>query len=95
MNKVFESIREIHCHHKVPKRLGGGDEYDNLVLIHEDIHKLIHSTNKETILLYLEKLKPNATQLEKINYLRSKLKKSIIKKYNLEEHTLILENADD
>lgn len=95
MNKVFESISEIHCHHKVPKSLGGSDEYDNLVLIHEDIHRLIHSTNKETILLYLEKLKPNATQLEKINYLRCKLKKSIIKKYNLEEHTLILENVDD
>lgn len=95
MDEIFRTVSEIHCHHKIPKSLGGSDECDNLVLIHEDVHKLIHAVKKETIILYLEILKPNTIQLKKINYLRSKLKKPIIKKYNLEEHTLKLENVND
>ena len=41
---------EVHCHHKVPLKLGGTDKYDNLIIIHKDIHKLIHSTNIKLIL---------------------------------------------
>ncbi len=33
---------EIHCHHKMPKAKGGGDEYKNLVILHKDVHRLIH-----------------------------------------------------
>lgn len=41
---------EVHCHHKIPLKLGGNDRYDNLIIIHKDIHKLIHSTNIKLIL---------------------------------------------
>lgn len=41
---------EVHCHHKTPIKYGGSDEYDNLIIVHKDIHKLIHSTNKQKIL---------------------------------------------
>ena len=64
-------IKEIHCHHKLPKYLGGTDEYKNLVIISEDVHRLIHATNPETIRKYLEKLNLDAKQLKKLGKLRS------------------------
>lgn len=59
-------IKEIHCHHKLPKYLGGTDEYKNLVIISEDVHRLIHATSPETIRKYLEKLKLDPKQLKKL-----------------------------
>lgn len=44
------SVEDVHCHHKIPIKYGGDDSYDNLIILHKDIHKLIHSTNKTTIL---------------------------------------------
>ena len=35
---------------KAPCFLGGTDEYKNLVLIEEDIHRLVHLTKDETIM---------------------------------------------
>ena len=35
-------IDDIHCHHKLPKKLGGKDNYQNLVIVHKDVHKLLH-----------------------------------------------------
>lgn len=64
-------IKEIHCHHKLPKYLGGTDEYKNLVIVSEDVHRLIHATNPETIRKYLEKLKLDAKQLKKLEKYRS------------------------
>ena len=63
-------IDEIHCHHKKPISQGGMDEYKNLIIVHIDVHKLIHATKPETIQAYLNKIKPNKSQLEKINKLR-------------------------
>ena len=51
------NIGDIHCHHKLPKHLGGTDEYKNLVIVCENIHRLIHATNPETIRKCMEKLK--------------------------------------
>ncbi len=61
---------DIHCHHKKPQSLGGGDEYQNLVIVSKDIHKLIHATQKETIDYYLQKVKINKVALMKLNKLR-------------------------
>lgn len=47
LGKVLE-IDDIHCHHKVPKKLGGKDNYQNLIIIHKDVHRLIHATKQET-----------------------------------------------
>ena len=63
-------IDEIHCHHKKPISQGGTDEYKNLIIVHIDVHKLIHATKSETIQAYLNKIKPNKSQLDKINKLR-------------------------
>ena len=64
-------IGNIHCHHKLPKHLGGSDEYKNLVIVSESVHRLIHATNPETIRRYLQKLNLDAKQLRKLNKLRS------------------------
>lgn len=63
-------IDEIHCHHKKPIKQGGTDEYKNLVIIHTDVHRLIHAVKPETIQAYLNSLKPDKSQLDKINKLR-------------------------
>lgn len=63
-------IDEIHCHHKKPTSQGGTDEYNNLVIVHKDVHMLIHAVKSETIQAYLNKVKPDKSQLEKINKFR-------------------------
>lgn len=68
--KEFVTTGEIHCHHKKPKAEGGTDKYTNLILIHEDVHRLVHATTEETICKYLEAICLNSVQLEKLNKLR-------------------------
>lgn len=63
-------IDEIHCHHKKPVSKDGTDEYKNLVIVREDVHKLIHATKQETIIAYLNILNLNKSQLQKLNKLR-------------------------
>lgn len=68
--KIVLEYDDIHCHHKVPKYLGGTDKYDNLIILHKDIHKLIHAKDKNTISYYVEKFDLNKNQIEKVNSLR-------------------------
>lgn len=68
--REFVTTAEIHCHHKTPKEHGGTDEYSNLVLIHEYVHILIHATSEETIQEYLNILKLNHKELDKVNEYR-------------------------
>ena len=68
--KPFRSTKEVHCHHIKPRHCGGGDEYGNLILVHETIHKLIHATRRDTIMEILEVLKLNEKQIQKVNDLR-------------------------
>lgn len=44
--------------------------YENLVLVLEPIHKLIHAQKPEPIAYYLEMLNLNPEQLKKVNNLR-------------------------
>lgn len=66
-------VDEIHCHHKKPRSQGGSDSYENLVIVHKDVHMLIHATNSETIAEYIGKIRPTSTMLKKINKLRKKV----------------------
>jgi len=65
------SIGDIHCHHKKPKHLGGTDKYQNLVLVREDIHHLIHATNPNIIAKHMENLNLDPKQVTTLNKLRS------------------------
>ena len=61
---------QVDCHHKKPIALGGDDSYQNLIIVSDVVHILIHSRNERTIKKYLEVLKPDKKQLEKLNKLR-------------------------
>lgn len=49
------SVNEVHCHHFLPRHLGGTDQYSNLRIVHVDVHRLIHATTPESIQFYLRK----------------------------------------
>lgn len=66
----FNNLEDIHCHHIKPKSLGGDDKYENLILVIEPVHKLIHATKAETISKYINLLNLNDEQLLHLNKLR-------------------------
>lgn len=68
--RVFHDTSEIHCHHKTPREHGGNDKYQNLILVLEPIHKLIHATTEETIDKYLKELQLTEPILKKVNKYR-------------------------
>lgn len=61
---------QVDCHHKKPVSLGGNDSYQNLIIVSDVVHILIHSSNERTIRKYLKVLNPNKIQLAKLNKLR-------------------------
>lgn len=75
--KMLE-INKMECHHKIPKQIGGTDEYKNLVWINSDVHKLVHCKVTETINEYLRKLNLSIDGLNKVNSLRKLVGNSII-----------------
>ncbi len=44
--QVFETLSDIHCHHKLPPAMGGKDNYQNLILVRESVHILMHATSE-------------------------------------------------
>ncbi|KMW08922.1 HNH endonuclease signature motif containing protein, partial [Enterocloster clostridioformis] len=60
----FSSTHEIHCHHKLPRYLGGDDSYGNLILVKDSVHKLIHAINADTI----RKIFGNSYSLTRASY---------------------------
>jgi group II intron reverse transcriptase/maturase len=63
-------LTEMDCHHKRLWSVTKDDRYSNLVLITRDVHRLVHSTEKENIQIYLGFLNLNEEQLKKLNKLR-------------------------
>lgn len=66
----FRDVNEIHCHHKLPKSQGGTDEYQNLMLVLNEVHILLHATSNETIQKYSELLQLDPKQKVKLNKYR-------------------------
>ena len=65
----FTSTTEIHCHHKIPKFKGGTDEYENLILVTQTVHKLIYATTSETVTKYLKLCNPDMRNLNELRKL--------------------------
>jgi len=78
VTKQTLEIGNIHCHHKTPVYLGGGDNYMNLMLVTVEVHRLIHAVNADVIAEYLEKLNLNQRQIAKVNKLRSLANREMI-----------------
>jgi len=60
---------DIHCHHKTPRHKGGTDGYKNLIIVHQDIHRLIHATDSKVIDRFISDYK-GQIKLSKLNELR-------------------------
>ncbi|MBQ9899821.1 MAG: group II intron reverse transcriptase/maturase [Acholeplasmatales bacterium] len=75
--KVLE-YDEIHCHHILPRHKGGNDTYKNLIILHKDTHILVHASDETTINKYLNNLKLQPKQIEKLNKLREQVGNKII-----------------
>ena len=61
---------QVDCHHKKPLSLGGDDSYQNLIIVSDAVHVLIHSSSERTIKKYLNDLQLNSKQLAQLNNLR-------------------------
>lgn len=70
LKRVLE-YDDIHCHHKVPLAKGGTDAYANLIILHADVHRLVHAESVDAICKYREIVKPTSAMMNKINKLRS------------------------
>ena len=69
----FMSVSEIVCHHKHPKKWHGGDRYQNLVLVSDTIHQLIHTYDNAEVKELIKKARlTEVSQFEKLNKLRKK-----------------------
>lgn len=71
ITKTILEKDNIHCHHVIPRKDGGGDNYQNLLLIDKRVHILLHATRAETIEKCLEILNLNKAQLNKLNAYRA------------------------
>ncbi|PGA62210.1 group II intron reverse transcriptase/maturase [Bacillus pseudomycoides] len=69
---VFLKAEEVHCHHILPRYLGGTDEFKNLTIVHIGVHRLIHATQQQTINEYLKIIQLDGKQLDKLNKYRKK-----------------------
>lgn len=60
----------FHCHHKKPRKLGGDDSYQNLIVVSIEVHRLIHATDADVIKRLLTECRLTEDQLAKLNKLR-------------------------
>jgi len=51
LNYIIENPlgKDMELHHIIPMSKGGNDNYDNLILITNEEHRLIHATEAKTI----------------------------------------------
>lgn len=68
----FLYAQDVHCHHYIPLHLGGNDKFNNLRILHKDVHKLIHMTDIIKINTLIKNLDITQPMLEKINKYREK-----------------------
>jgi RNA-directed DNA polymerase len=67
-------LTDWHCHHKNPYHLSKDDRFSNLIVLHKDVHRLIHLKDIEKIKALLNSLQLNHKQKEKVNVLRKQCK---------------------
>lgn len=67
----FLPAQDVHCHHVIPMAKGGTDEYNNLRIIHKDIHVLIHMTNETELEKRLMELQLDDKSIRKLKQYRN------------------------
>jgi hypothetical protein len=71
-------LSDWHCHHKNPYHLSKDDRFSNLIVLHEDVHRLVHLKDSGKIRDLLNSLQLNKKQKEKVNELRIQCKNTVI-----------------
>ena len=66
-------IESLEVHHILPRSQGGQDNYENLILINENTHRLIHVVNSDMIEYYLRYRDYSTKVIDKINEYRMKM----------------------
>lgn len=59
-----------HLHHRLPVSKGGSDRVENLVLLTDTVHELIHTQEIADSMQLLATLKLNTLQMRMVNQLR-------------------------
>jgi hypothetical protein len=63
----YVSVSEYHCHHIKPKEKGGTNDFDNLCVLSENEHTILHSSNPSRLYeLYPKKKKRIKELIEKL-----------------------------
>ncbi|MDN6629895.1 MAG: group II intron reverse transcriptase/maturase [Staphylococcus equorum] len=75
-------FNEIHCHHITPYHVSKDDKYNNLVIVHSDIHKLIHTNEPKLFNSISSSFDLSQSQLEKLNKFRIKVGNKVIQYEN-------------
>ena len=60
----------MRCLRKIPKSCGGDDKYNNLIIVHEDMERLINNQDRKEIKRILNKYKLDSNQRRKVNTIR-------------------------
>jgi RNA-directed DNA polymerase len=71
-------LNDWHCHHKNPYHLSRDDRFSNLLVLHKNVHQLVHLKDNEKIKILLNALQLNKKQKEKVNELRKQCKNDAI-----------------
>lgn len=63
---------DVYCHRFIPLYLGGSDKFNNLRILHKEVYKIIHHTDKEMIEVLIDRLGITDLMKTKINQYRNK-----------------------
>lgn len=78
ISNIFLFASDVHCHHINPIKKGGNDDYNNLTIIHKDIHTILHSKDITKIRQVLNEFNVNKTGMSKFNKYRKELDLEVI-----------------
>lgn len=59
----FVPVDEYHCHHIIPRYKGGSNDFDNLCVLSELEHRILHSSTPEQLYVLFPKKKKRITML--------------------------------
>ena len=68
--KLPLTLENMRCIRKIPKSCGGDDKYNNLIIVHKEMERLIKSQDKKEIKSILNKYKLESNQRRKANTIR-------------------------
>lgn len=68
--KLPLTLENMRCVRKIPKSCGGDDKYNNLIIVHKEMERLIKSQDSKEIKRILNKYKLESNQRRKVNTIR-------------------------